>query len=206
MTMGYQLLCASTALDFTSVNGYSGSPSGMPTDEGVWCSGDGTDMFMDGYQFVFRGSSLCLNFLLPSVTLSSPIKFIIGLIGAFTLGYAVELLTSYRRAVFRKARERGGEARKTLTILHGCQALIGYILMCLAMSYSVEILLSVVLGLTSGHYFHNAEEVPRDKADPCCNEDFNYDDIVEDDERQSSLYKRKSTGKEGQEQPLMQGV
>ena len=204
MTMGYQLLCASTSLDFTSVNGYDGSPSGMPTDEGGFCSGSGTDMFMDGFQFVLGGDSLCLNFLFPSFTLSSKLKFAMALFGAVGLGFLVEVLTSYRRAVFRRARERGGQARTSLTLLHGAQALIGYVLMCLAMTFSVEILLCVVFGLMLGHYFFNAEEVPRSKADPCCNEDFNYDDIADDDERQSSLHKRKSSGGAGQ--PLINGV
>jgi hypothetical protein len=204
MTMGYQLLCASTALDFTSVNGYDGSPSGMPTDEGGFCSGSGTDMFMDGFQFVLGGDSLCLNFLFPSLTISSGFKFSLAIFGAATLGFLVEALSAYRREVFRRARERGRQAKKSLTLLHGAQAFIGYVLMCLAMTFSLEILFSVVLGLMLGHYIFNADDVPRGKADPCCNEDFNYEDIAEDDERQSSLHKRKSSLEAGQ--PLLDGV
>jgi len=82
--------------------------------------------------------------------------------------------------------------------------------MCLAMSFSLEVLFCVVLGLMIGHYIFNAEEIPREKADPCCNDDFNYDDIADDDDsvRDSSLYKRKSsgTGGKGAAQPLMGGV
>lgn len=202
MTMDYQVLCAS------NVNGYDGSSS--PVTSNGFCSGAGTDMFMDGFQFVFGGDSLCLNFLLPSALLDSKLKFTLALLGSITLGFSVEVLTSYRRNVFRKMREQGRKAKMELTLLHGAQALIGYILMCLAMSFSLEVLFCVVLGLMIGHYIFNAEEIPREKADPCCNDDFNYDDIADDDDsvRDSSLYKRKSssTGGKGAAQPLMGGV
>ena len=65
-------------------------------------------MFMDGYQLaLFGSSSLCLNFLFPSFTLSSKAKFCGALLACFALGAAVELLTSYRRRVFKQSRKRG---------------------------------------------------------------------------------------------------
>jgi Ctr copper transporter family len=42
--------------------------------------------------------------------------------------------------------------RYTLPLLHGVQAFSGYILMLVTMTYSIELLLCVVLGLTLGYY------------------------------------------------------
>jgi Ctr copper transporter family len=42
--------------------------------------------------------------------------------------------------------------RYTIPLLHGLQAFSGYILMLVTMTYSIELLLCVVLGLTLGYY------------------------------------------------------
>ena len=188
--MDYALICPDT------VNGYlNSSESGSGGDGDGFCKGSGTDMFMDGYQLVLFGSdSLCLNFLFPSFTLSSRAKFCCALLVCFALGVAVEVLTSFRRKVFKQSRKRGKSARGTLTALHGAQALLGYLLMCLAMSYSVEVLGAVVLGLMAGHYGVNDENHFSEKADPCC-DDFDYEEIMEE-ERESEVFRRKNAQRE----------
>jgi hypothetical protein len=170
-----------------------------------FCSGGGTDMFMDGYQFVLTGNAQCLNFLLPSFTLDSGVKFSLALALSFVMGFGVEALASYRRNVFRRARETGKNSKGLLTLLHGAQALIGYILMCLAMSYSIEVLISVVFGLMAGHWSFNAGDAFSEKSDPCCADDFDYESIANDDdvERDSVLFRRQ---KKDQGKPLIESA
>ena len=73
--------------------------------------------------------------------------------------------------------------------------------MCLAMSYSVEVLFAVVLGLVAGHYFVNDPNFS-EKSDPCC-DNFDYDEIV-DEERKSELFRRKNGLRE--EKPLLESA
>jgi Ctr copper transporter family len=69
--------------------------------------------------------------------------------------------------------------RFSITLLHGMQALFGYILMLISMTFSIELLCAVVLGLASGYgtFFHwNASTGPDDDglsvrhvtSNPCC--------------------------------------
>ena len=76
-------------------------------------------MFMDGYQFVLTGNSQCLNFLFPSFTLDSGTKFTLALALSFLLRVGVEALVSFRRGVFRRARNKGikSKVRFFFTIL-----------------------------------------------------------------------------------------
>ncbi|GMH68339.1 hypothetical protein TrST_g1651 [Triparma strigata] len=197
MVMGYTLKCASM------VNGKLNATS--PSSSADFCSGDGTDMFMDGYQFALTGNSQCLNFLVPSFTLNSGMKFSLALVLSFALGVGVEALATFRRSVFRTSRLKGTNSRKLLTVLHGSQALLGYLLMCLAMSYSVEVLGSVVVGLMTGHWFFNGADAFSEKSDPCCADDFDYESIAADDdeERDSALFRRKNASNS---KPLMESA
>ncbi|GMH65937.1 hypothetical protein TL16_g04317 [Triparma laevis f. inornata] len=198
MTMDWTLKCAST------LNGKLNATE--ETTSVDFCSGGGTDMFMDGYQFVLTGNSQCLNFLFPSFTLDSGTKFTLALALSFLLGVGVEALVSFRRGVFRRARNKGIKSKGLLTLLHGTQAFLGYILMCLAMSYSVEVLGSVVIGLMAGHWFFNAADAFSEKSDPCCADDFDYESIANDDdqERDSALFRRKNAG--GSSKPLVESA
>jgi hypothetical protein len=56
-----------------------------------------------------------------------------------------------------------------MPILHGAQALAGYLLMLIAMTYSVELLLSVIAGLGVGYrlFFYRAPAT-HSSANPCC--------------------------------------
>jgi solute carrier family 31 (copper transporter), member 1 len=71
--------------------------------------------------------------------------------------------------------------RLSITILHGIQAFLGYILMLATMTFSLELLFSVVLGLSTGYaIFFQTEDALHEKhvtSNPCCN-------FVEDEARE----------------------
>jgi len=69
--------------------------------------------------------------------------------------------------------------RAALTVLHGTQALAGYMLMLCAMTFSAEFLVVTVVGLSLGYtvFFHSnpndadafLEDNTHVNANPCCN-------------------------------------
>ena len=73
----------------------------------------------------------------------------------------------------------------TISTLHGFQALLGYVVMLATMTFSVEILLSVVLGLSVGYYHFFAGEIGLEghvTTNPCCN--YMQDESNEHEQRQ----------------------
>ena len=123
-------------------------------------------MYMDGFQFVFLGGpSLCLNFLMPSFVMDTPLKFLLGCGSAFLIALSVEGLSLLRRRL--RKMWRGGIMKSTLpvTVVYGMQALVAYVLMCLAMSYSLELMICLTLGLCVGHALFNLHSVVSDDLD-----------------------------------------
>lgn len=90
-----------------------------------------------------------------------------GFVVAFA--FSVEGLTKYRQ-----------RQRFASPLLHGSQALAGYLLMLIAMTYSVELLLSVILGLGIGYrcFFYRVP-ASHSTANPCC--DFLHDRKTNED-------------------------
>ncbi len=107
--------------------------------------------------------------------------------------------------------DKTDNVRFVLTCFHSVQALVGYVLMLVVMSYSVELMLSAVLGLGLGYFMSYKKKVARTRSSsrgagedqqeqqeqqqhsivetvtssiPCC--DFLQD--VEDDDRDHSSY------------------
>lgn len=176
-------------------------------------------MYMSGFRWSLLADPAevpCLNLFLPSWTLDTRPKFVLGMFGLMMLALTTEGV-SYMRWKARKETVEAGRRRGTLRSgrskrraslislgLHGLQALLGYLLMIAAMTYSIELLLSAVVGLVIGHgaFFENcfskgeaedeiniAETVDRDVDDdvavaavtlttnPCCA--FMADEAVE---------------------------
>jgi hypothetical protein len=59
--------------------------------------------------------------------------------------------------------------RNVVTVLHGVQACVGYVLMLATMTYSLEFLFSVVLGLGIGYTIFYNELDNHVTTNPCCN-------------------------------------
>ena len=102
----------------------------------------------------------CLNFLLKPWTLDTPTKFTMAMTVVILLGIMAEGLAAarsgglvqnmaHRLARYTKCQEYF--VKLGILTTHTLQALIGYILMLAAMSYSLELLGSVLIGLGVGY-------------------------------------------------------
>merc|ERR1712045_562535 len=102
---------------------------------------------MDGFRFTLsQGSDApCINLFLPQWTLHSRLRFFTGMMGVLALGIAIEGVTALRLRYQTMAKISESEKRETvrtqalITMLHGLQACIGYILMLATMTYSIEL-------------------------------------------------------------------
>lgn len=157
---------------------------------------------MDGFRFTFKGKEPCLNLYFSNWTLNSKSKLAAALIGVFILAILIEGLSKLRQQIVRACRQQHQLAqeqpqqqqldhqheagtgsnsfawnprllRLSITVLHGIQAFLGYILMLATMTFSLELLFSVVLGLSTGYaIFFQTEDALREKhvtSNPCCN-------------------------------------
>ena len=157
-------------------------------------SGGGMIMYMDGFRFSLLGGTNknqpCLNLLVPGWTLDSYWKFGFAAVGVFALAVLVEGFSKLRHKVVRAAKEQRRRQRQSssprsfyrhpallrlaVTSLHGLQALLGYILMLVAMTFSLELLLCVCCGLAVGYavFFQSSAEeddvVAHVTSNPCC--------------------------------------
>lgn len=112
-----------------------------------------------GFRFSLRGNQSCLNLLFPGWTLDTEAKFYIAMMGVFLLAVSVEGFSKLRHRVVRAARLNAMQGRtskalwlrSSVTLLHGMQALLGYTLMLVTMTFSLELLMCVVAGLALGY-------------------------------------------------------
>ena len=60
-------------------------------------------------------------------------------------------------------------ARRFLVVtLFGLNLVLGYLAMLVAMTYSIELFICVVIGLMLGHFIFNTKSVVGESIDPCC--------------------------------------
>eukprot|EP00527_Entomoneis_sp_CCMP2396_P004601 CAMPEP_0198148040 /NCGR_PEP_ID=MMETSP1443-20131203/39362_1 /TAXON_ID=186043 /ORGANISM="Entomoneis sp., Strain CCMP2396" /LENGTH=211 /DNA_ID=CAMNT_0043812603 /DNA_START=78 /DNA_END=710 /DNA_ORIENTATION=+ len=147
-------------------------------------SGGGMVMYMDGFRRTLRGNHPCLNLFSTQWTLDSKGKFMIAAFGVYLMAITVEGMSKIRRQVVlaAKAADRSSEADRTwrqsilrllVTVIHGTQALLGYLLMLATMTFSVELFFSVILGLATGYavFFRHDDPLAEHHvtSNPCCN-------------------------------------
>jgi Ctr copper transporter family len=120
---------------------------------------------MDGWHWSTTFSSLdCLSYLVPSWRLETQWKFHGVLLYTFGLAVLLSALSCVRVGVLatststltRDARPpplNGANNSKALLLLflHTIQALLGYVLMLVVVTYSIELLLAAIAGLVTGH-------------------------------------------------------
>ena len=140
-------------------------------------------MYMEGFKFSTSASEPCLNLFFPDWTLDTSGKFYAACAGVLVLAIVVEGLSALRyrivRSVKRVHQSPSAELssstqalRLVVTLLHGLQGLLGYLLMLAVMTFSVELLLAVVVGLAIGYgaFFQYEEAMGRIHVttNPCC--------------------------------------
>jgi hypothetical protein len=117
---------------------------------------------MDGFQWTLKRQSTCLNFYFPSWTLNSTTKFVAAMICVIVLGVITEAIGRLRHEVNKKARRTTSTRQWNRlwyfqTMLQGANALMAYILMLATMTYSLEILGCVILGLMIGYFIFGGD-------------------------------------------------
>lgn len=115
-------------------------------------------MFMKGFKSILsKDMPPCISYFVQSWVLDDAGKFKGAMIYSFLLGLLTQGLTVFRVIVTSKVEKR--RLKKYLLVsIYVLQVLMGYVLMFLAMTYSVELLLSTVVGVAFGYYlFHKAE-------------------------------------------------
>jgi hypothetical protein len=139
--------------------------------------GSGMVMYMDGFHWTYRGglnSSSeglpCLNILYPSYTIRTNAQLCGVMIAVFIWAILTEAISKFRHALILRLhqRHRSSSASSSslcfyiyyamyrnrticLPLLHGLHAFMGYILMLIVMTYSIELFMSVIAGLMVGY-------------------------------------------------------
>jgi len=145
------------------------SPSGAARSS--FCRGGGVDMHMGGFTSALAsldGSAECLCLFFASWKLDTRLKFVMGCVSVFLLGALIEYCTSLRRELFKQKLSRRREV--FALCLHCVQLALAYLVMLAAMTYSVELFIMVLAGLTVGHGLFNLRAPPPLSTDPCCPE------------------------------------
>lgn len=118
-------------------------------------------MFLKGFRRSFSRSSKemlpCLSYYVSSWVLDDRGKFKGAMIYSFLMGLVTQGLAVIRAVVFMHIRKY--RVRKYLMVaIYVLQVYMGYMIMIIAMMYSVELLLSAVAGLSFGYFlFHKGE-------------------------------------------------
>jgi len=138
-------------------------------DPGGFCQGSGTTMYMQGFVSyasgeyrTYGGSKTpeCLSLFFIDWVLDTPWKFALACIGSFFLGILVESLSFVRRLVKIYVKESPEFLEISVTcFLYGCQATLGYFAMLVAMTYQVELFVSIIAGLIVGHGIFNRKSL-----------------------------------------------
>jgi len=163
------------------------------TTEYGFCNGQGTDMYMKGFTTSGNGKDACVILLFKSWVLDTKAKFGIACVGVILLGIAIEGLLCLRREIQSRKillRIRGLARRASIVLLFSLNIGSGYLAMLVAMTYSVELFICMVIGLVLGHAIFNTEAAVGESVDPCCasqreslilkKEDFNGCEVIRD--------------------------
>ena len=145
---------------------------------------------MEGFQWTLKKSSTCLNFYFPSWTLDTTTKFVAAMVCVLVMGILTEGVAKVRYSVSKKittavavAATQNHTTNKqrhyyyyyysyVQTGLQGLNALCAYLLMLVVMTYSLELVGCVILGLMIGHYVFDGDHYKLGSGSsggsPCC--------------------------------------
>jgi len=152
----------------------------VPVDTNGFCNSLPTNMYMQGFVGAGNPDDACLVLLFQSWKLDSPLKFTAGTLFVFGYGVAVEALLLYRRRVDATCKKSKHQQVGLRAVLYLLQLTAAYLAMLFAMTYSVYIFASIILGLTTGHVLFNIHGPVAANPEPCCQvlEEEQYDESV----------------------------
>lgn len=123
-------------------------------------------MFMDGFHWSLVGGDgseevsknhplhsqqQCLNYLFNSWSLASPKQFRGAMVFSFLLAISMEAISAFRGWILQTQAPSSLVRKILLVLIYAWQSLLGYIIMIVAMMFSLELLFSVAAGLAVGH-------------------------------------------------------
>jgi hypothetical protein len=161
---------------------------------------------MEGFQWTLKRKSSCLNFYFSSWKLDTIHKFIAAMLCVFIMAIITEGIARLKYDISHTAKKRSTRRHRRLasannndnenklwyiqTFLQGMNALFAYILMLVIMTYSLELLCCVIIGLMVGYFVFGGELYNHGAGSPCCNfletEDDD-DDYERDDEGTTTM-------------------
>lgn len=171
-------------IDHTHSSGMESDHSETKSAKMAFCNAEmASTMLMSGFSSVFRGQHAnqpCLVFLVEGAILDTPTKFLIGCCFALWIGVLSEYVLFLQRRTPGPTPGSLGPcylrpaAQKML--LHVMMVVMGYLLMLLVMTYSVEITVSGIAGLCIGRYIFGGSPDKkgmdsgggRSSKTPCC--------------------------------------
>ncbi len=146
-----------------------------------FCHGSGMTMYMDGFHFsLFNENQPCLNLWFASWKLDNVGKFVLAMLGVFLLGVGTEGMGAIRRKVSASRHTSPTSSsisrrRRMFYVwaqrgLYGVQGTLGYFLMLAVMTYSTELLISCLFGVTIGYtlFTDNNNHDAATNSNPCC--------------------------------------
>ena len=170
---------------------------------------------MEGFQWTLKRKSSCLNFYFPSWKLDTIHKFIAAMLCVFIMAIITEGIARLKYDISHRAKKRSTRRRHRhrhrlasvnnndndnynklwyiQTFLQGMNALFAYILMLVIMTYSLELLCCVIMGLMVGYFVFGGELYNHGAGSPCCNfleteeEEDDDDDNERDDEGTTTM-------------------
>ena len=129
---------------------------------------------MEGFRWTLAGGHSCINLYFPGWTLDTVGKVVIAMFGVVLVAIVTEGISKLRHNLSKKSKKGGisKEEHKKIalfqTALHGVHAFSGYILMLATMTFSLELLLSVIVGLVAGYVIFGGDSYSHVTTNPCC--------------------------------------
>mmetsp|Transcript_72446 Transcript_72446/g.172680 ORF Transcript_72446/g.172680 Transcript_72446/m.172680 type:complete len:721 (+) Transcript_72446:75-2237(+) len=142
----------------------------LPTTD--FCTGMHTDMHMGGFVTLtddMRKENPCLVIFSPDWVLDSYWKYVVAMIGAVLAGILCEGFLRVRSMEsMRYDRARPLRTGSMKVFLYAVHRVAGYLAMLLTMTYSTELFISVVVGLSIGFAIFNLKVQTADGETACC--------------------------------------
>jgi hypothetical protein len=129
---------------------------------------------MDGFRWALKRGQPCINLYFPGWTLNTTGKFVTAMIGVIILAILAEGISKFRHKLSKKAKlstltkAEARNFRLTQTGLHGIHALTGYSLMLAAMTFALEFMVCVIMGLVIGYAIFGGDTYSHVTTNPCC--------------------------------------
>jgi hypothetical protein len=157
--------------DPTTAHQQATTTSKTPPKERFCIPGSGTDMYMSGFEISGQPDNPCIILFIKTWVLDTRVKFLFGCLGCILLGIFVEGLLCFRRLLQSRKILRLMSSplrRGSIIVLFGFNIAAGYLAMLVAMTYSVELFICMVVGLVMGHAIFNTSAPIGESVDPCC--------------------------------------